>query len=139
MFAMKGAKTTDDLIQIIEGITGVPFHSANVMYGCLRKLEVAVWMRCEADRLDNVIRRERPPWRETEKDDSIGRPLEDHLEVHERIEAPKRPVRRNSDQWPTASSMTVTPTSDSPTIRSKPSTSSSATWLRHVDSVCSIT
>lgn len=81
---------TDDVIAIVEGITGQKWDVANNLYGSMRKPEDAARIHAEHERLDRKMMRERP-WRETEKDDSMGRALPEHLEAYEKLNLKKHP------------------------------------------------
>lgn len=71
---------------LVSALTGLPWAPQQHFYGSVRTPEQADRIRREHNRLDRVLARERP-WSATERDDSIGRPLHEHLEAHEE---PKR-------------------------------------------------
>ncbi len=71
----------DELVLLIEGLTGAPFDPRNCMYGGLQSAADAARMRAEKERADLRCLFEGHPWREVEKDDSRGRPLVDHMEA----------------------------------------------------------
>lgn len=74
-----------ELIALIEGITGHAWDPANNLYGSMRTPEIAARMREEekrrAQRFD--VQLLQPNWHETEKDDSRGRPLIEHMQAAE--------------------------------------------------------
>jgi len=73
----------DELIAIIEGLTGRRFDPANIVYGSMKRPESARRLKEESQRLDLVIRHESGPhakWYEHEKDDSRGRALPEHID-----------------------------------------------------------
>ena len=73
----------EELITMIEGLTGQTWDPANNWYGSMVTLERAERLRAEADRLDRRLRMSGYPWAEVEKDDSLGGALPEHLEFHE--------------------------------------------------------
>lgn len=79
-------KTTDELIALIEALTGQKWEPANVWYGSLKPPEIAKWLREEREkRLDRQLTLGAEPhakWCEVEKDDTRGRALPEHLEAH---------------------------------------------------------
>jgi hypothetical protein len=83
-------KFQDEVITLIEAITGVPFKVENCMFGALHSQKHADYIRREEhDRLDRQLLRERPRWREIEKDDSRGQALPDHMEAAEKARSGK--------------------------------------------------
>jgi hypothetical protein len=81
---VRHVKTTDDLIKMIEGLTGQTWDVANNLYGSMRKSKTAARMRAEAERLDRKFMMESHKWTEIEKDDSMGGALPEHLEAWEK-------------------------------------------------------
>ena len=82
---VRSLQTQQELIALIEAITGQPFDSANNFNGSMVTPDVAERRREEekrrAQRLD--VRLLQPNWRDIEKDDSRGRPLPEHLQAAE--------------------------------------------------------
>lgn len=74
-------RTTDELIQMIEGLTGQTWMPINNLYGAMHRPQRAAWLRQEAERLDQRWLREGHPWREIEKDDTRGGALPEHLQA----------------------------------------------------------
>lgn len=70
----------DELVRLIEGLKGQDFDPKNVLYGSLRTAKSAERIRAEDARLDLRILKQSHPWRDTEKDESRGRPLVEHVE-----------------------------------------------------------
>lgn len=81
---LRHLQTTEDLIKLIEGLTGQPWDPANNMMGVMQRPEQAAQIRAGWERLDRRMRRERPKWSSVEKDDSMGGALPEHLEAHEK-------------------------------------------------------
>jgi hypothetical protein len=71
----------DELIQMIEGLTGQQWNPANNLYGSMCSPESAERQRQESDRLDMRIQAKQHPWHESEKDPDRGRPLVDHVDA----------------------------------------------------------
>jgi hypothetical protein len=70
----------EDLIKMIEGLTGIEWNPANNLYGAMRTPEQAAHLREKDKRLDQQIVKSRP-WRKAiETDDSMGGALPEHLE-----------------------------------------------------------
>lgn len=82
---------TDEVVRLIEAITGYSFDPANNMYGSVHTPENAARIRkTDAERLDRRMMLEAPPFykrAEVEKDDTRGRALPEHLEAHEKRKA----------------------------------------------------
>jgi hypothetical protein len=68
----------DELIAIVEALTGYPWIPENHRYGQVWLPEAAERLREESQRLDKV-RDLQVPWDEYEKDESRGRPTHGHL------------------------------------------------------------
>jgi hypothetical protein len=75
-----------ELIKLAEAITGQEWDPANHLYGSLLTPEQAARLKADDQerqkRLDQQMLQ--PTWRETEKDESRGRPLIEHLEAAEK-------------------------------------------------------
>jgi len=69
-----------DLFDLILGLTGQCFNPDHAWYGGLRTPERARRLAAEYDRMDLKIMRSHP-WHESEKDDTKGGPLIDHMHV----------------------------------------------------------
>lgn len=69
----------EELIALIEALTGREFKPENAWYGALRTENDAAKLRAEYDRLDRRIHREQHPWSSEEADDDRGRPLQQHV------------------------------------------------------------
>jgi hypothetical protein len=69
----------DDLIRMIEGLTGRTWNPANHFYGCMKTTEQAARLRADHDRLDRRLLREGAPWGDHEKDDTRGGALPEHM------------------------------------------------------------
>lgn len=80
--------TTDQLVRLIEALTGQEWEPANNLVGSMRTPEQAERIQRDWDRLDRKILRENPKWLEVEKDDTRGRALPEHLEAHAKERAP---------------------------------------------------
>jgi hypothetical protein len=80
-------RTQRDLICLLEAVTGQEFDPRNHFNGCVRTPEQAAAIRRDFDRLDRRIRREGRPWRDIEKDPSMGGALPEHLDAHEKAKA----------------------------------------------------
>lgn len=74
-------ESVSDLVGIITGLTGRPFDPACALYGHLHTPERAARIREEDQRLDRRLMRE-TPWYDSEKDDSLGGALPEHLNAH---------------------------------------------------------
>jgi hypothetical protein len=81
---LRHLRTVRDLLGVIYGVTGQEFDAANSLYGSLRTPEYAARHRAnearEKERLDRVLLREGHPWRDTERDDTRGRALPEHVQ-----------------------------------------------------------
>lgn len=75
---------TEDLVRLIEAITGQTWDVANNLYGSMHSLRRAARFREHEHRLDRELLVHNPKWSEVEKDDSRGRALPEHMEVHEK-------------------------------------------------------
>lgn len=79
--------TQEEVILLIEALTGQRWDPANNLYGSMRTPEQAERIRAEARRLDIRWMVDAPAhskWNEVEKDDSRGKALPEHLEFHEK-------------------------------------------------------
>lgn len=70
-----------DLVRLIEGVIGAEFDPRNARYGSLVTPEQAERDRREEERLDRRLLRSSHPWSCTERDESRGRPLRDHMDA----------------------------------------------------------
>jgi hypothetical protein len=77
-------RTREDLIRLVEAVSGQAWDPANHFYGSLVGPRQAEQYRAEADRLDRQIRRTGHPWYGVERDDTRGGALPEHLEAHEK-------------------------------------------------------
>lgn len=85
-------RTTDDLVCLIEAVTGQKWEPANNMYGSMRRPADAERIRETDKRLDREIIISSGPWAKwsaVEKDDTRGRALPEHLEAHAKQEGTK--------------------------------------------------
>ncbi len=71
----------DELVSMIEGLTGQKFIPENNIYGAMQFPERAEQLRTEQDRLDKRLLRNRGPWYEHEKDPDRSRPLPEHVDA----------------------------------------------------------
>lgn len=74
-----------ELVAIIEALIGYPFDPANASGGGLRTPEMAKRLRDELQRLDQRMLAQSVPhhtWRNKEKDEYIGRPLQEHQQAY---------------------------------------------------------
>lgn len=69
---------TDDLIRLVEGLTGQTWDPQNNWHGVMLHPVHAAQRREERDRLDQKIARQ-SPWYPSEKDGARVRPLTEHL------------------------------------------------------------
>lgn len=76
-----------DVLELIRGLTGQTFDPDHVWYGGLRRPEQAAHFKQEYDRIDLRMIREGPAWYDTEKDDTRGGPLLEHLHAHAKKDA----------------------------------------------------
>lgn len=79
--------TRREVIRLIEALTGQAWEPANILYGSMRTPEQARRILEEERRLDLKWMREssnHAKWSNIEKDDTLGRPLPEHLEFHEK-------------------------------------------------------
>jgi hypothetical protein len=79
-------KTQDEVIKLVEAVTGLPWKPENHIYGCVLTDEQATHTRKEWERLDRKMLTQNTPWREIEKDDTRGGSLPEHMEVAEGFE-----------------------------------------------------
>ena len=82
--------TVDDLVKLIEGLTGLPWDPANVMYGSLRTPADAARIRADDERLDRKMLREGPAWLPHEKDQTRGKALPEHIDAFDKAATPKQ-------------------------------------------------
>lgn len=85
---IRHVRTAADVIQLVEAFTGQPWDPSNHLYGSVRTPENAALIREADNRLDRRLMAEGHPWREQERDPTIGRPLLEHLEAHEKAKKP---------------------------------------------------
>jgi hypothetical protein len=71
----------NELIAMIEGLTGQAWDPANNRMGAMLKPERAAWHRERENRLDQRIIRETTPWRSIEQDPSRGGALPEHMQA----------------------------------------------------------
>lgn len=71
----------DELISMIEGLTGRAWAPELAWCGAMVSPEKADWLRREHDRLDKRIHREQHSWMPHEKDGDRGRPLPEHIDA----------------------------------------------------------
>jgi len=83
-------RTQEEVIKLVEALTGQAWNPENHLYGAVRRPEVAARIRKDDERLDRVMVREGRPWREIEKNDSRGGALPEHMEVAEEARKEKR-------------------------------------------------
>ena len=77
---IRAIRYREDLIKMIEGLTGVEWNPTNNIRGCMYTPEHAEHLRRQSERLDQRIMREQN-WRPAiESDDSMGGALPEHLE-----------------------------------------------------------
>lgn len=72
----------EELIDLVEGLTGHVWDPTNHLYGSIRTARAAEHIRREDERLDRQMMRERP-WAQIERDESRGRALPEHKEAVE--------------------------------------------------------
>lgn len=77
-------RTRQDLIALIEGVTGQKWDPSNNLYGCMRTPEQAARIRKDDERMDRKMLTERHPWRNIEKDPTRGRALPEHMEAYDK-------------------------------------------------------
>jgi hypothetical protein len=72
-----------DVIRLVVALTDLSWEPKNHLYGCVQLPQHAEKLRLERERMDQrfdqMMLRERRPWYETEKDESRGRALPEHL------------------------------------------------------------
>jgi hypothetical protein len=73
-------RTRGEVIALVEALTGQPWNPELHMYGSVHHPKHAKQLQADRERLDKVLA-ERPTWYETEKDESRGRPLREHMEA----------------------------------------------------------
>ena len=69
------------MIALVEGLTGQPWNPELHMYGSIHHPKRAKQLQADRERPDKLLAERRPTWHETEKDESRGRPLREHLEA----------------------------------------------------------
>ena len=74
-------KYVDELVRLIEGLTGDSFHPEDVLYGSLRTADSAHRLRIESERLDHKWLTGNHKWRDIENDDMRGEALPEHTEA----------------------------------------------------------
>jgi len=80
-------RTTDELILLIEGLTGQAWNAANNYYDSIHTSEQAKRIREEHEHMDHRLRKDNCKWAEIEKDDTRGRALPEHYEAHKKSRA----------------------------------------------------
>lgn len=79
-------ESRDELIALIEGLTGQRWNPANNIYGAMHTPENAKRIWQDLERPDHQIREHGHKWSEVEKDDTRGRALPEHMEAHAKQE-----------------------------------------------------
>lgn len=80
--------TTDEVVRLVEAITGRPWTPENHFYGSVHSPERAERIRQDLKRIDMQMRLEAPDYlkhAEIEKDDTRGRALPEHMQAHAQI------------------------------------------------------
>lgn len=90
-------QTQEELIQLCEALTGQTWDPENNLYGSMRKPAVATRIRKDDERFDRKIMKGNK-WSETEKDDSMGRALPEHLEAHEKAKRTEKDDAKTSQK-----------------------------------------
>lgn len=80
--------TSEELVKLIEALTGRQWDVANNLYGSMQSPRRAGRIREDQQRMDRELAT-RGKWYEVEKDDSRGRALPEHLEAHEQAKTKK--------------------------------------------------
>lgn len=75
-------RTQDELIRIVEALTGRDWNPDNNLFGSMHSPENAERIRQDIGRLDHKVREMSSPWADVEKDDTMGRALPEHMEAH---------------------------------------------------------
>ena len=70
----------DELVAVVEALTGYPWEPRNHIYGQVWVPEAADRLRAESGRLDKRIAAG-SPWSEQEKDNTRGRPTQGHVKA----------------------------------------------------------
>jgi hypothetical protein len=78
--------TQQELISLVEAVTGLPWKPENHIYGAVCTQAFADHHRAEAERLDRKMLRNDTKWREIEKDDTRGGALPEHMSIAEGFE-----------------------------------------------------
>jgi hypothetical protein len=73
--------TTDQVIRLVEAISGLPWNPDNHIYGVVRCTQCANALIGQSNRLDLELLRRSSPWTEHEKDESRSRPLIEHVDA----------------------------------------------------------
>ncbi len=73
--------TRGEVIELVEALTGSGWNPDLHLYGAVHHPKHAAQLRVDRARLDKVFAEEGHPWYSTEKDESRGRPLREHLEA----------------------------------------------------------
>lgn len=71
----------DELVRLIEGLTGRSFVASDCLYGSFRSPDEAARLRAESERLDRRIHRSQHAWSACEKDEDRGRPTVAHVQA----------------------------------------------------------
>jgi hypothetical protein len=69
-----------EVIRLVEGVTGQDWHPENHRYGYAMTAERALRQRQEDERLDIRLLKSRTAWQETEKDNTRGHALPEHIQ-----------------------------------------------------------
>lgn len=75
-------ETQQDVVRLVEAVTGYPWTPENHLYGGVRSPKAAESIRKDLDRMDRDLRVNGYPWSEIEKDLTRGGALPEHLEAH---------------------------------------------------------
>lgn len=74
-------RTRHEVIRLVEGLTGQDWNPDLHLYGSVHHPKHAAQLLADRQRLDKVLAERGYAWYETEKDDSRGRPLREHMEA----------------------------------------------------------
>ncbi len=74
-------RTQGEVSALVEALTGQPWNPALHLYGSVHHPKRAAQLRADRQRLDHVLNESGFPWYESEKDESRGRPLREHLDA----------------------------------------------------------
>jgi hypothetical protein len=73
--------TEDEVVKLIEALTGIQWNPANHIYGSVLCQRCADASREQSKRLDQRLLKDAYPWTEHEKDESRDRPLIEHVDA----------------------------------------------------------